>query len=167
MTQKITISGMRMPYGTRSARTKSGMQAVLRMSSMTFAMYCEAIRPQTNSGFFSKSIGPGRKPHIIRPPSMIAVVAEPGMPSVSIGTIAAVAAALFADSGAATPSIAPLPNCSGCADTFFSTVYERNDATVGPAPGSMPTRKPSTVPRTIAQRLRAQSAALGITSRRP
>ena len=44
------------------------------------------------------------------------------MPSVSIGTIAAVAPALFADSGAATPSIAPLPNFSGCFETFFSTV---------------------------------------------
>ena len=89
---------------------------------MMLAMYCEAIRPQTNCGFFSNSIGPGRRPHIIRPPSMIAVVAEPGMPSVSIGTMAAVAPALFADSGAATPSIAPLPNCSGCFDTRFSTV---------------------------------------------
>ncbi len=98
---------------------------------------------------------------------MMAVVAEPGMPSVSIGTIAAVAAALFADSGPATPSMAPLPNCSGCLDTFFSTVYDRNDATVGPAPGSMPTAKPTTVPRAIAQRLLTQSAAVGITSRRP
>ena len=52
---------------------------------------------------------------------MIAVVAEPGMPSVSIGTIAAVAAALLADSGPATPSIAPRPNSSGCFETFFST----------------------------------------------
>ena len=43
---------------------------------------------------------------------MIAVVAEPGMPSVSIGTIAPVAAALLADSGPATPSIAPWPNSS-------------------------------------------------------
>jgi hypothetical protein len=53
---------------------------------------------------------------------MIAVVAEPGMPSVSIGTMAAVAAALLADSGAATPSMAPLPKRSGVFDTFFSTV---------------------------------------------
>ena len=97
------------------------MNAVLRISSITLAMYCEAISPQTNCGFFSNSSGPGRRPHIIRPPSMIAVVAEPGMPSVSIGTIAPVAAALLADSGPATPSIAPLPNSSGCFETFFST----------------------------------------------
>ena len=32
------------------------------------------------------------------------------------------APALFAASGPATPSIAPLPNCSGCFDSFFSTV---------------------------------------------
>ena len=56
------------------------------------------------------------------PPSITAVVAEPGMPRVSIGTKAAEEAALFADSGAATPSMAPRPNSSGCFDTFFSSV---------------------------------------------
>src|SRR4029450_9259591 len=53
--QKITISGMRIEYGTRSARTKIGMNAVLRISSMALATYCEAICPHTKSGFFSKS----------------------------------------------------------------------------------------------------------------
>ena len=38
---------------------------------------------------------------------------------------------------------------------------------VGPAPGSTPMRKPSAVPRAMAQRLRAQSAAVSITSRMP
>ena len=47
------------------------------------------------------------------PPSRIAVVGEPGMPSVSIGSIDPVLAALFADSGATTPSTLPLPNESG------------------------------------------------------
>ena len=157
--------GIRMPYGTRSARTNSGMNAVLRTSSITLAMYCEAISPQTNCGFFSNSSGPGRRPHIIRPPSMIAVVAEPGMPSVSIGTIAPVAAALLADSGPATPSIAPRPNSSGCFETFFSTAYDMKVAIVGPAPGRMPTKKPSTVPRAIAQRLRSQSTARSASHR--
>jgi len=32
------------------------------------------------------------------------------------------APALLADSGPATPSIAPLPNCSGWLETFFSSV---------------------------------------------
>ncbi len=90
---------------------------------MTLAMYCEAISPQTNCGFFSNSSGPGRSPHIIRPPSMIAVVAEPGMPSVSIGTMAPVAAALLADSGPghAFDRAAGRTPAARC-ETFFSTV---------------------------------------------
>ena len=57
---------------------------------------------------------------MISAPSMTAVVPEPGMPSANIGTIAPVAAALLAASGAATPSITPVPNFSGCFETFFS-----------------------------------------------
>ena len=43
------------------------------------------------------------------------------MPSVSSGTSTPVAEALLAASGPATPSIAPLPNSSGCLVSFFST----------------------------------------------
>ncbi len=43
------------------------------------------------------------------PASSTAVVGEPGMPSVIIGSIAPVEAELLAASGAATPSMAPLP----------------------------------------------------------
>ena len=59
------------------------------------------------------SIGPGVSPHITMPPSSSAVVGEPGMPSVSIGSSEPVEAALLALSGAATPSMAPLPKRSG------------------------------------------------------
>ena len=89
------------------------------------------------------------------------------MPRVSIGTMAPADAALFADSGPATPSIAPFPNSSGCLETFFSTAYAKKEAMVEPAPGRTPTRKPRTVPRAIAQRLRAQSVEVSMTSRRP
>ena len=44
----------------------------------------------------------------------MADVAEVGRPSVSIGTSTPSAEALLAASGPATPSIAPLPNSSGC-----------------------------------------------------
>ena len=47
------------------------------------------------------------------PPSRMAVVGEPGMPRVSIGSMEPVEAALLADSGATTPSTAPLPKRSG------------------------------------------------------
>eukprot|EP00581_Thalassiosira_minuscula_P026117 CAMPEP_0184407496 /NCGR_PEP_ID=MMETSP0738-20130409/2491_1 /TAXON_ID=385413 /ORGANISM="Thalassiosira miniscula, Strain CCMP1093" /LENGTH=51 /DNA_ID=CAMNT_0026764685 /DNA_START=61 /DNA_END=213 /DNA_ORIENTATION=+ len=42
------------------------------------------------------------------PPNRIAVVGEPGMPRVSIGSMEPVEAELFAASGAATPSGEPL-----------------------------------------------------------
>ena len=51
---------------------------------------------------------------------MIAAVAVVGMPRVSSGTRPPAAEALFVASGPATPSIAPLPNSSGCLDSRFS-----------------------------------------------
>jgi hypothetical protein len=51
---------------------------------------------------------------------MIAAVADVGIPSVSSGTSVPLNDALSAASGPATPSIAPLPNCSGCAVSRFS-----------------------------------------------
>ena len=65
--------------------------------------------------------GPGLKPHSTSAASSIAVVPEPGMPSVSSGTSAPPVSELFAPSGAATPSTAPLPNSCGRRDTAFST----------------------------------------------
>ena len=58
----------------------------------------------------------------MRAPIISAMTALLGMPSVSIGMNEVCAPALFADSGPATPSIAPLPNSSGCLEIFFSTV---------------------------------------------
>jgi hypothetical protein len=69
---------------------------------------------------------------------MIAVVDEPGMPSVSIGIMLPTAAALLADSGAATPRMSPLPNVEGSLARRFSRPYERNEAIVAPAAGRMP-----------------------------
>ena len=51
---------------------------------------------------------------------MIAAVALVGRPSVRSGTSVPAAEALFAASGPATPSIAPLPNSSGCLVSAFS-----------------------------------------------
>ena len=68
-----------------------------------------------------KSIGPGISPHITMPPNSSAVVGEPGIPRVSIGSSEPVLAALFAVSGATTPSTAPLPNCSGLREVDLAT----------------------------------------------
>ena len=54
------------------------------------------------------------------PPSRIAVVGDPGIPRVSIGSIEPVLAALLADSGAATPSMLPLPKESGSLDIVLA-----------------------------------------------
>ena len=53
---------------------------------MTLPVYMLAMRPQTNSGFSLKSIGPGWSPQMMSPPSMTAAVGEPGMPSVIMGS---------------------------------------------------------------------------------
>src|SRR5690348_13441282 len=56
---------------------------------MTLPMYMLATRPQNSSGWSWISSGPGRSPQRINAASSIAVVPEPGMPSVSSGTSAA------------------------------------------------------------------------------
>ena len=59
-----------------------------------------AIKPQTNSFCSTKRSGPGCRPHTMSPPSSTAAVADPGMPSASIGSSALVPAACAAVSGA-------------------------------------------------------------------
>ena len=52
---------------------------------------------------------------------MIAAVADVGRPRARSGTSAPAAFALFAASGPATPSMAPLPNSYLFFESFFST----------------------------------------------
>ena len=61
-------------------------------------------------------------PWMIIAPIISAITALDGMPSVSIGMNEVCAPALLADSGPATPSMAPLPNCAGSFESFFSSV---------------------------------------------
>ena len=78
------------------------------------------MRPHTSAELDSNSSGPGCRPYCWNAESRIAAVADVGRPSVSSGTMVPVDDALFAASGPATPSIAPLPNSSGCLESFFS-----------------------------------------------
>ena len=80
----------------------------------------EAISVQTRVDSVVSRVGPGWIPYPWKAASRIAAVAEVGSPSVSSGTSTPAAAALLAASGPATPSIAPLPNSSGCLVSFFS-----------------------------------------------
>ena len=76
-----------------------------------------------------------------------AAVADVGKPSASIGTRTPAAFALFAASGPATPSIAPLPNSSLFFDNAFSTPYDKKVGTSDPPAGITPSGKPIAVPR--------------------
>ena len=55
--------------------------------------------------------GPGEIPWIRKAPSMIAMVALPGMPKATVGISEAPFMALLALSGAITPRMSPWPNC--------------------------------------------------------
>ena len=70
------------------------------------------------------------------------------------------AAALFAYSGEATPSMAPRPKFSGCFYTRFSTEYDVNAARTCPPPGSTPSAEPIAVPRSTGIRIRRKSSRL-------
>jgi hypothetical protein len=72
---------------------------------------------------------------------------------------------LLADSGPATPSIAPWPKDFGFFETFFSIAYEANEARTCPAPGRMPSADPMPVPRSTGPAIRRRSARDGITFR--
>src|SRR5262245_39212957 len=91
---------------------------------------------------------------------MIAVVPDPGIPSASSGTILPPALALFAASGPATPSIAPLPNSDGFFEAFRSVLYDKKVETVAPAPGRTPTKNPISEPRIHAGHDRRHSSGV-------
>jgi len=136
------MSGIITLWGSFRSCTRGMANGRLMMTRMMLPMRMEAMTPHAISGYWEKRIGPGLTPSIISAPSMTAVVPEPGMPSVSSGTIAPAAQELFAASGAASPSMAPLPNFSGVLLRFFSIAYDMKVAMLAPIPGSTPTKKP-------------------------
>jgi len=84
-----------------------------------------------------------------------------GIPSVSIGMKDVCAPALLADSGPATPSMAPFPKRSGSFASRFSSEYDRKDESAAPPPGRIPTNDPTTEPRTNGPRAASKSSRLG------
>ena len=65
---------------------------------------------------------PGAMPWISIAPIISAITGLDGMPSVSSGMNDVCAPALLADSGAATPSTAPLPNSPGARDLLLQRI---------------------------------------------
>src|SRR4051794_20841022 len=119
-------------------------------TSIALPTHIDAIRPQKSWGFDVMTCGPGWMLWIIIAPTIIAMTAFSGMPSVNSGMNDVCAPALFAASGPATPWIAPLPNCDGSFASFFSMLYDANDDSIAPPPGSTPKTEPSAVPRSTA-----------------
>ena len=109
-------------YGTFSKATHSPISGRFSMTSIRLPTHMLAISPQKSSGFCVITCGPGAMPWIVSAPSISAITALAGMPSVSVGMNLHCASALFADSGPATPSIAPLPKRDGSFAIFFSTM---------------------------------------------
>src|ERR1044071_9832295 len=98
---------------------------------------------------------------MIKAPSRRAVTELLGRPSDSSGIIPPATAELFADSGPATPSIAPLPKRSGCLAVLRSRAYETKEAVTGLPPGRIPIPNPRTLPLRIAFQDCAQSVSVG------
>ena len=92
------------------------------MTSIRLPSHIEAIMPQNSSGCLVITCGPGTMPWMVMAPTISAITALGGMPSVSSGMNEVCAAALLALSGAATPWMAPRPKRSGCFEMRFSNV---------------------------------------------
>ena len=86
---------------------------------MMLPRYMEAITPQKTSGCSTIRNGPGLTPLMSRQAKIMAMAAFPGIPRVSRGMKEELDAALLADSGPATPAMAPCPNSSGCFGDFL------------------------------------------------
>src|SRR3954464_4155421 len=133
MAQNSTMAGNRNLYGTVSSLIQMPISGRFRITSIRLPIHIDAIRPQNSCGFEVITCGPGWMPLIVIAPTISAITALGGMPSVSIGMNEVCAPALLADSGPATPWIAPLPNGTrGLRTSFFSTVYDANEESNAP-----------------------------------
>ena len=101
------ISGARIEPGSRRICTNSEISGTLSTISIRLPISMLAITPKKMSGRFATRVGPGVMPWISSAPRITPMTALAGMPRLNSGTNADCAAALLADSGPATPSIAP------------------------------------------------------------
>jgi len=120
MAQMTMITGAMIENGMRRIDANSGTVVSTTINPTRLPRYMLAISPQTKSFCSTKSSGPGCRPQISSPPSSTAAVGEPGIPSASIGSSAAVPAAWAAVSGATTPSSSPVPNFEPVRDIFLA-----------------------------------------------
>src|SRR5512141_964046 len=86
-----------------------------------------------------------QRPKIMRPPIMTAIVGDPGIPRVIMGSVAEVPAAWAAASGAMMPAEAPFPNSSLFLAACLAKPYAMKEAGVAP-PGLRPIQHPISAP---------------------
>ena len=101
--------------------TQRPISGRFRSTSSRLPTHIETMMPQNSAGSSRMTFGPGVMPWMMKAPIISAITGCAGMPSVSIGMNEVCAPALLADSGPATPSIAPLPNSPGWRERRFST----------------------------------------------
>ena len=117
MQAKNRMPAYRYGRGICSSFAHTGASGRLSTSSSTRPMNRLAISVQTSSASFSNSSGPGWMPNCWNAASITAAIAVVGSPRVSMVARVPADDALAADSGPATPSIAPLPNSSRCRES--------------------------------------------------
>ena len=161
MQQNSRIAGYSMRYGTVSSLIHIPISGRFKTISIRLPIHMLTINPQNSDGLLVITCGPGWMLWIVIAPTISAITALGGMPSVSSGMNEVCAAALLADSGPATPWIAPLPNCDGSLATFFSRPYAAKDESNAPPPGRMPRSEPTMVPRMTAGKESFASCLVG------
>ncbi len=111
--QKRMTRGKRILFGILKMLAKRGTNGRLSRRRIKFPIYILAITPQKSSGCWPIIKGPGDTPWMRRAPKRMAVGGAKGIPRTNSGMKADWQAALLADSGPATPSIAPLTKLLG------------------------------------------------------
>ena len=96
------------------------MSGRFRRTRIRLPTHIETISPQKSAGLSWMTFGPGVIPWMMKAPTISAITGCAGRPSVRSGMKEVCAAALLADSGAATPSIAPWPKSCGRREMRFS-----------------------------------------------
>ena len=134
-----------------------------RITSIALPTHIEAIRPQNSCGLLVITCGPGWMPLIVIAPTISAITAFGGMPSVSIGMNEVCAPALLADLGAGDALDRALAerDCADCAPSSSRPCRTANDASSAPPPGSTPRIEPSAVPRSTDGQASLKSRLVG------
>ena len=105
------MEGNRSRYGTVRSFIHSPISGRLSTISMRLPTHMQATRPQKSCGLSVMACGPGSMPWIIMAPSISAITPLEREAEGQHRDEGGLGVGVVGGSGAATPSIAPLPNC--------------------------------------------------------